>query len=151
MDNTDKKILNLLQQNAQLTYKQIAKEINLTPTPVFDRIKKLESQGIIDRYVTILNKENVGPSLTVFCQITLIKQTKTTSQDFEKEINNLIEVMECSFVSGSFDYLLKIVVKNMAAYHELHQGKLSAIAGVSLINSFFVMAETKSTTAIPIN
>jgi Lrp/AsnC family transcriptional regulator len=151
MDQIDKKILHLLQNNSRLTYKEVAKEINLTPTPVFDRIKKMESLGIIDRYVTILNKENIGPSLTVFCQVTLIKQTKEASRHFEESINQLVEVIECNFVSGSFDYLLKVFVKNMASYHELHQSKLSAIAGVSLINSYFVMAETKSTTALPIS
>jgi Lrp/AsnC family transcriptional regulator, leucine-responsive regulatory protein len=150
MDNTDKKILVLLQNNARLTYKEIAKEINLTPTPVFDRIKKMENLGIIDRYVTILNKENIGSTLTVFCQVTLIKQTKEASRHFEDQINVLAEVVECNFVSGSFDYLLKVIVRNMASYHELHQSKLSAIEGVSLINSYFVMAESKSTTALPL-
>ena len=150
MDATDKKILNLLQKNARLTYKEIAEQINLTQTPVYDRIKRMESEGVIEKYVVILDKHKVGTSLTVFSQVTLTKQTVEVSSIFDKTIENLPEVVECSFVSGSFDYLLKIIVKDMEEYHRFHQLKLSIIPGVSQINSYFVMSEVKSTTEIPI-
>lgn len=150
MDSTDKKILNLLQKNARLTYKEIAEQINLTQTPVYDRIKRMESDGVIEKYVVILNKQKVGNSLTVFSQVTLTKQTVEVSSIFDKTIENLPEVVECSFVSGSFDYLLKIIVSDMEEYHRFHQLKLSIIPGVSQINSYFVMSEVKSTTEIPI-
>jgi Lrp/AsnC family leucine-responsive transcriptional regulator len=109
MDKTDIKILNLLQKNARLTYKEIADKINLTQTPVFDRIKRLENSGIISKYVTILNRKKVGTDLTVFNQVTMIKQTLEISQKFEEAIAKLPEVVECHFVSGGFDYLLKII------------------------------------------
>lgn len=150
IDDTDKKILKLLQNNSQLTYKDIAEKINLSLTPVHDRIKRLEKAGIIEKYVSILNKKKLGKSLTVYSQVTLIKQTKEVSEIFDKEISKLPEVLECNFVSGSFDYLLKIIVPDMEAYHTFHQQKLSVINGVTLINSFFVMSEVKSTTEIPL-
>ena len=150
IDDIDKKILSLLQHNSTLTYKEIAQKINLSLSPVHDRIKRLESEGIIEKYVSILNKKLLGVGLTVYSQVTLIRQTREVSEVFDRAIQNLPEVVECNFVSGSFDYLLKIIVPNMEAYHNFHQMKLSAIEGVSLINSFFVMSEVKSTTEIPL-
>ncbi len=150
MDSTDKRILKLLQENARLTYKEIADSINLTQTPVFDRVKRMENEGIIEKYVTILNRKKLENSLMVYSQVTMVKQTIEISSQFEKAIALLPEVLECNFVSGGFDYLLKIVVPDMPSYHEFHQLKLSTIAGVSQINSYFVMAEIKNTTALPI-
>jgi Lrp/AsnC family transcriptional regulator len=149
LDDTDVQILKLIQSDSKLTYKEIAEKINLSLTPVHDRIKRMESEKIIEKYVGILNKKLLGVGLTVFSHVTLIKQTKSVSEVFDNAISQLPEVVECSFVSGSFDYLLKIIVPNMEAYHVFHQQKLSAIEGVSLINSFFVMSEVKSTTEIP--
>ena len=150
MDQTDIKILKLLQKNARLTYKEIADNINLTQTPVFDRIKRMENSGIIEKYVTILDRKKVGTSLTVFNQVTMIKQTLEISQKFDEAIAKLPEVVECHFVSGGFDYLLKIIVPDMDTYHKFHQLKLSIIPGVTLINSYFVMSEIKNTTEIPL-
>jgi Lrp/AsnC family transcriptional regulator, leucine-responsive regulatory protein len=148
IDEIDKKILMLLQHNSTLTYKEIAQKINLSLSPVHDRIKRLEQEGVVEKYVGILNKKMLGVGLTVFSQITLIRQTREVSQIFDIAIKQLPEVVECNFVSGSFDYLLKIIVADMEAYHNFHQMKLSTIEGVSLINSFFVMSEVKSTTEI---
>jgi Lrp/AsnC family transcriptional regulator len=148
IDDIDKKILLLLQHDSTLTYKEIAKKINLSLSPVHDRIKRLEQEGVVERYVGIINKKMLGVGLTVFSQVTLIRQTREVSQIFDIAIKQLPEVVECNFVSGSFDYLLKIIVADMEAYHNFHQMKLSTIEGVSLINSFFVMSEVKSTTEI---
>lgn len=150
MDQIDKQILRLIQHNSQLTYKEIAEKIKLSLTPVHDRIKKMEASGVIDRYVALVNKKAVGRNLIVYCQVTLIKQTKEVADEFNRIIKELNQVQECHFVSGSFDYLLKIIVPDMEAYHEFHQQKLSIIPGVSLINSFFVMSEVKSTTELPL-
>jgi Lrp/AsnC family transcriptional regulator len=148
IDEIDKKILMLLQHNSTLTFKEIAQKINLSLSPVHDRIKRLEQEGVVEKYVGILNKKMLGVGLTVFSQVTLIRQTREVSQIFDIAIKQLPEVVECNFVSGSFDYLLKIIVADMEAYHNFHQMKLSTIEGVSLINSFFVMSEVKSTTEI---
>lgn len=150
LDETDKKILRLLQGNAHLTLKDIANQINLSLTPVHDRVKRLEKEGVIDRYVTIVNKKKIGQNLTVFCQVTLVKQTFDISESFNEAIRNMPEVIECDFVSGSFDYLLKVVLPDMESYHHFHQKKLSVLPEVTLIHSFFIISEVKSTTVLPI-
>lgn len=150
IDETDKKILRLLQQNAHLTLKDIANQINLSLTPVHDRVKRLEKDGYIEKYATILNKKKLGNNITVYCQVTLVKQTIDLSGAFSAAIMNFPEVVECNFVSGSFDYLLKIVLADMESYHQFHQKKLSVLPEVALISSIFVLSEVKSTTVLPI-
>ncbi|MBP6182509.1 Lrp/AsnC family transcriptional regulator [Flavobacterium sp.] len=150
LDETDKKILRLLQEDAHLTLKDIANQINLSLTPVHDRVKRLEKEGIIEKYVSILNKKKLGKNLTVYCQVTLVKQNYDISEGFNQAILNMPEVVECNFVSGNFDYMLKIVLADMESYHYFHQKKLSVLPEVSLINSFFIISEVKSTTVLPI-
>jgi Lrp/AsnC family transcriptional regulator len=150
LDETDQKILELLQKDAQRTLKDMAKKINLSLTPVHDRVKRLEKEGYIEQYVALLNKKKVGNNLTVYCQVTLQKQTIDLSQAFNAAILLLPEVVECSFVSGNFDYLLKIVLPDMERFHDFYQKKLSALPQVALINSFFIIREVKDTTAVPI-
>jgi len=150
LDETDKKILRLLQVDAHLTLKDMAGKINLSLTPVHDRVKRLEKEGIIEKYVSILNKKKLGKNLTVYCQVTLVKQTHDVSEGFNESIRNMPEVMECDFVSGTFDYMLKVVLPDMESYHHFHQKKLSVLPEVSLINSFFIISEVKSTTVLPI-
>lgn len=151
IDETDKKILRLLQTDAHLTLKDIAAKINLSLTPVHDRVKRLEKEGYIEKYATILNKRMTGNHLTVYCQVTLVKQTNDLSGAFNQAILNFPEVIECNFVSGSFDYMLKVVLPDMESYYVFHQQKLSVLPAVALINSFFVISEVKSTTALPIH
>lgn len=150
LDETDKKILRLLQEDAHLTLKDIASKINLSLTPVHDRVKRLEKEGIIEKYVSILNKKKLGKNLTVYCQVTLVKQTHNISEGFNQSIMDMPEVLECDFVSGTFDYMLKVVLPDMESYHHFHQKKLSVLPEVSLINSFFIISEVKSTTVLPI-
>lgn len=150
LDETDKKILRLLQVDAHLTLKDIAGKINLSLTPVHDRVKRLEKEGIIEKYVSVLNKKKLGMNLTVYCQVTLVKQTHDISERFNESILNMPEVLECDFVSGTFDYMLKVVLPDMESYHHFHQKKLSVLPEVSLINSFFIISEVKSTTVLPI-
>lgn len=151
IDETDKKILRLLQNDAHLTLKDIANQINLSLTPVHDRVKRLEKEGYIEKYATLLNKKKLGNHITVYCQVTLVKQTKDLSGAFNAAIQNFQEVVECNFVSGSFDYILKVVLPDMESYHNFHQKKLSVLPEVALINSIFVISEVKNTTVLPIN
>ncbi len=150
LDETDKRILRLLQKDAHYKLKDIAAKINLSLTPVHDRVKRLEREGIIDKYVTVLNKKKLGKNLTVYCQVTLVKQNYDISVVFNQAILNMPEVVECNFISGSFDYLLKIVLEDMESYHHFHQKKLSVLPEVSLINSFFIISEVKNTTILPL-
>lgn len=150
LDETDKRILRLLQQDAHYKLKDIANKINLSLTPVHDRVKRLEKEGIIEKYVTLLNKKKMGKHLTVYCQVTLIKQNYDISEVFNQAIMNMPEVVECNFISGNFDYLLKIVLEDMESYHHFHQKKLSVLPEVSLINSFFIISEVKNITVLPV-
>ena len=150
LDATDLRILQLLQENAQFTLKEISQKINLSMTPTHDRIKRLEQEKVIDRYVTILNKKMLGNPMMVYCNITLDKQQKNHFEEFEAAIIQFPEVIECSVISGSFDYLLKVIVKDMNAYNEFYQKKLSDLQSVAHISSSFVMSEVKSTTVIPL-
>ena len=150
LDATDIRILQLLQENAQLTLKEISQKINLSMTPTHDRIKRLEQENVIDKYVTILNKKMLGNPMMVYCNITLDKQQKNHFEEFEQAIKQFPEVIECSVISGSFDYLLKVIVKDMNAYNEFYQKKLSDLQSVAHISSSFVMSEVKSTTVIPL-
>jgi Lrp/AsnC family transcriptional regulator, leucine-responsive regulatory protein len=148
LDALDLKILGLLQKNGSLNIKDIAEKVNLSVSPTHERIKKLEGGGFIDKKVWVLNKKKLGLNLIVYSQVTLVKQTREMSEKFTAAVKKMPEVLECSFVSGSFDYLLKIVVSDMDAYHTFHQLKLSDIEGVSLINSIFVLTEVKNTTEL---
>lgn len=150
LDETDKKILRLLQTNAQFTLKDIANSINLSLTPVHDRVKRLEKEGFIEKYATILNKKKTGNNLTVYCHVTLVKQTIDLSGAFNEAILNFPEVVECNFISGSFDYMLKVVLPDMENYYHFHQQKLSVLPSVALISSFFVISEVKNTTELPV-
>ena len=151
LDKTDRAILALLQQNARLTIQEIGQQINLSKTPVHERIKRLEREGIIDRYVAILNKKKVGNLLMVYCQVTLDRQTRDAFALFDESVRELPEVLECNRVSGTFDYLLKIVSRDMETYNRFHQEQLSVIPGALHISSFFVMAEVKNSTVVPLD
>ncbi|AQG79305.1 Lrp/AsnC family transcriptional regulator [Spirosoma montaniterrae] len=150
LDKTDRQILRLLQEDAQLTIQEIGQRINLSKTPVHERIKRLEREGIIERYVTIIDRKKLGNLLTVYCQVTLDKQTRDSFADFDAAIRELPEVLECNRVSGTFDYLLKIVSRDMETYNRFYQERLSVIPSALHISSFFVMAEIKNTTVVPV-
>jgi Lrp/AsnC family transcriptional regulator, leucine-responsive regulatory protein len=150
LDKTDITILTLLQENAHLTIKEISAAVNISLTPVHERIKKMQNEGIIDKYVTLINKKKLDKSLIVYCNITLNKQAADDFKVFNEAIQLLPEVVECSVVSGAFDYILKVILADMDAYYAFHQSKLATINCVAQINSFFVMNEVKYTTAIPL-
>ncbi|MGF7217432.1 Lrp/AsnC family transcriptional regulator [Spirosoma lacussanchae] len=150
LDKTDRRILNLIQTNARLTIQEIGQQINLSKTPVHERIKRLEREGVIAQYVTLIDKKKVGNSLMVYCQVTLDKQTRDTFAGFDTAVRDLPEVLECNRVSGTFDYLLKIVSRDMEAYNRFYQERLSVIPGMLHISSFFVMDEVKNSTVIPV-
>ena len=146
LDATDKKILNLLQQNSKANIKEIALKIGLTQTPTYERIKRLEKDGVIKNYIAVLDKEKVGFTIEVFCQVTLLVHSKDMITRFENAINKLDEVMECFHVAGNYDYLLKIIVKDMNCYQAFLKNKLSVLDSVANVQSTFVMSSTKDST-----
>ena len=148
LDLTDKKILNLLQQNSKANIKEIALKIGLTQTPTYERIKRLEKAGVIKNYIAVLDKEKVGYTIEVFCQVTLLVHSKEMITRFENAINKLDEVMECFHVAGNYDYLLKIIVKDMNSYQAFLKNKLSVLDSVANVQSTFVMSSTKDSAGL---
>lgn len=148
LDSIDKKLINLLQEDSKQTTKQLSLQLNLSVTAVYERIKKLENQKVIEKYVAIINKNKIEKSFLVFCHIKLIQHTKEHVTTFEREVLKLEEVSECFHVSGEYDYILKIYVKNMDAYRNFMVTKLTAIKYIGSTHSTFAIEEVKNTTTI---
>jgi Lrp/AsnC family leucine-responsive transcriptional regulator len=148
LDNIDKKLINLLQEDSKQTTKQLSLQLNLSVTAVYERVKKLEHQKIIERYVAIINKNKIEKSFLVFCHIKLIQHSKEHLTTFEREVLKLEEVSECFHVSGDYDYILKVYVKDMDAYRDFVVTKLTAIKYIGSTHSTFVIEQVKNTTAI---
>ncbi len=147
-DATDKKLLEFLQTDSKQTNKALSNKLNLSVTAVYERIKKLEKEGFVNKYVALVNKEQVDKSFVAFCHIKLIQHTQDYVMKFEKEVANLTEVLECYHISGDYDYLLKVIVKDMVAFREFMVKKLTSINHIGSTHSMFVINEVKHTTAI---
>ena len=150
LDQIDLKILRTLQKNAKLTTKELAEAVNLTPTPVFERQKRLEKQGYIKKYVTVLDPDKLNQSLMVICMVKLQQINNSIAQRFTAEINKLPEVIECYNTSGNYDYMLKVRSSDMKHYQEFILNKLGVIENVGSIESTFVMSEVKQNNGINI-
>jgi Lrp/AsnC family leucine-responsive transcriptional regulator len=145
LDATDKKLLNLLQKDATLTNKQLAAELNLTVTPVYERIKKLKKSGVIKSISAKIDRKKIGKPLMVFCEVSIKDHRKENLQKFETEVLELEEVVECYHVSGGNDYMLKVLESSMEEYRDFLINKLAKITNVSNVNSLFVMHDLKET------
>jgi len=150
LDNIDNQLLRFLQQDCKQTNKELSSKLNLSVTAVYERIKKLEREGIIKRYVSVLDKEKVGLGFVVFCQIKLAQHSREFLTKFEAEVIKLEEVLECFHVSGEYDYLLKVLVKDMAHFRSFMVSKLTTIQHIGSTQSSFTISEVKNDTAITI-
>jgi Lrp/AsnC family leucine-responsive transcriptional regulator len=146
MDATDKKLLTLLQQDSKKTTKELAVKLHLSVTAVYERIRKLEREGIINHYVALLNRNKINKGFVVFCHLKLIQHSKEFISIFEQEVVKLDEVLECFHVSGDYDYILKICVKNMEEYREFMVTKLTTLKHIGSTHSTFMIGEVKNTT-----
>ena len=150
LDETDLQILKTLQRNAKLTTKELAEAVHLTPTPVFERQKRLERQGYIRKYVAIIDPEKMGLGLLVFCKVKLQQINHEKADAFVRRIMRIPEVTECYNTSGAYDYLLKVRAQGMKQYQEFVLNKLGDIDNISAIESTFVMSEVKQSYGINI-
>jgi Lrp/AsnC family leucine-responsive transcriptional regulator len=150
LDPIDKKLLVLLQTDSKKTTKELSLKLNLSVTAVYERVKKLEREGVIDKYVALLNKSEVDKGFVVFCHLKLIQHSQEFLTKFESEVVKLSEVLECFHVSGDYDYILKIVVKDMAAYREFLVSKLTTLQHIGSTQSTFMISEVKNTTVVAI-
>lgn len=148
MDDTDKILLNLLQNNAKLTAKQLSMELHLSVTAVFERVKKLEKNGFIDKYVALLDKAKVKKDFLVLCHIKLDQHRKEYITQFEKEIVLFPEILECFHVSGDYDYIVKICVQDIMEYREFMVTKLTSLKHIASTQSSFSIKVVKNETGI---
>jgi Lrp/AsnC family transcriptional regulator, leucine-responsive regulatory protein len=151
LDNIDLHILKFLQDDALMTNKEIASRLNMTTTPIHERIKRLEREGVIEKYTAILNKSKLGKSLVVIVDVTLKEHAAVFLEQFEKDVLLLSEVVECYCVSGGSDFLLKVLVKDMDEYRHFILHKLATLANIGNAQSRFVVNEIKSQTPVPIS
>lgn len=150
LDATDKKLLQFLQEDSKQTTKELSLKLNLSVTAVYERIKKLEREEIISKYVVLLNRNKIQKGFVVFCHLKLMQHTKEFISQFEKEVVQLNEVLECFHVSGDYDYILKICVENMEEYREFMVTKLTTLQHIGSTHSTFMIGEVKNTTVFSI-
>lgn len=143
LDAIDLKILRLLQEDARLTTKELAGRVNLSTTPVFERLKRLEREGFIKKYVAVLDAEKLDLGFEVFCSVKLKQMTRDVAREFTRVIRDIPQVAECYNISGEYDYLLKIRARNMKDYNDFIINVLGTIDAIGSIQSSFVMDEIK--------
>jgi Lrp/AsnC family leucine-responsive transcriptional regulator len=147
LDHYDLRILQLLQHDARLTNKEIADKIGKSVSPVYERIRKLEDEGVIRQYVAVLDKKKIDKSLTAYTHVQLKEHADHMMKSFEKEVTRIPEVMECYHMTGQYDYLLKVASKDMDEYYSFIISKIAKLPNVGTVQSFFVLFEAKKETA----
>jgi DNA-binding Lrp family transcriptional regulator len=150
LDNFDKKLLSALQKDGRISNVELAEAINLSESACLRRVRALEEKGFIDRFVALLDQKRVGLTDTVFVHIVLKREEKSELLAFEKAIKEIPEILECYLMTGEFDYLLHIVVANMADFERLHNDSLTQLPGVSRVNSSFAIRTVQKTTQLPL-
>lgn len=150
LDRTDVAILNLMQENSRTTNADLARAVNLSPTPCFNRVRAMEEMGVIRKQVTLLEPAVLGLNVNVFIQVSLEKQVEDALSYFERAINERPEVMECYLMTGDADYLLRVLVPDIRALEHFILDHLTKIRGVSNIRSSFALKQVRYKTALPL-
>jgi len=150
LDRTDLKILRLLQRNARMTNADLARSVNLSPTPCLERVRRLEAEGYILDYVTLLNPQKLGAGVISFIQVLLDRTNPDVFKRFKEQVTLCPEVMECHMVAGGFDYLLKVRTKSMLEYRDFLGETLARMSDIKQTHTYVVMEEVKATHAITV-
>lgn len=150
LDQTDRKILEILQSNAKITNALLSKEIGLSPAPTLERVKKLENAGLIRSYHAQLDTEKVGLGVTTFVQVSLIGHKKSYIDAFVEKIKNIEEIIECHHITGSGDFLLKIISRDIASYQKLMLERVSDIEEIDSMQSMVILSTFKNSKVLPI-
>ena len=149
LDSSDRKLLTFLQENAKTNIGKLCSALNLSKTPVYKRIQRMENEGIVDRYVAVLNPNHLV-GMVVFCTVSLENQRLETIKLFGEAIQEIPEVMECYLMGGASDFLLKVSVRDLEHYHEFSSSQLATIENVAQIKSLFVLDVVKNSSVLPI-
>ncbi|MEH6549241.1 MAG: Lrp/AsnC family transcriptional regulator [Pseudomonadales bacterium] len=150
LDNTDYKILHQLQNEARMTNAELAEKVGISPSPCLRRVRLLENKGVIKRYVAIVDAPSVGLPISIFVNVTLQRQDRKALATFENQLSKYPEVMECYLMTGSYDYLLRIVVPSLEAYERFLADQLTRVAGVANIQSSFALKQLLYRTELPL-
>ena len=151
LDETDRKILRILQRNSDLTVKELAAKLHLSTSPTFERQKRLERDGYIERYMAVLNPRKVGNGIMLLCNIRLKQHSQELIQEFMDVVQNLEEITECYNTSGDYDFLIKVYAHDMKSYQQFMLNTLGTINCIGSLHSIFVIDETKNTHGVPIS
>ncbi len=149
-DTLDRRILDIIQDDARIANAELASRVGLSPSPCWRRVRALESGGVIRKYVTLLEPEAIGLPVNVFAMVTLEKQVEKRLEHFEKAALARPEVMEAYLMTGEFDYLLRVVVPDIAAYQRFLLDHLTRIEGIASIKSSFALKQVQYKTALPL-
>lgn len=150
IDEIDCKILGLLQKNGRITVKEMAAQLGLSPTPVFERTKKLERAGIISHYAAILNPDKIGKKLYAFAHISLKDHSKALVEKFAAQITKIPEVLECHYVTGDSDFILKILLNDMEKYREFIMNSLFEMDNIAKVETFLSLSVLKNSKVIEV-
>ena len=150
LDRYDKMILAALQRDGRISNVQLAQEVSLSESATLRRVRALEEEGLIDRYAALLNQNKAGLPGNVFVQIGLHREVESDLSTFEEAVRNVPEVMECYLMTGEFDYLLRVVVADMADFERIHKESLTRLPGVARVNSSFGIRTVQRKTELPL-
>ena len=150
LDQIDRKVLEILQTNAKITNAQLSKEIGLSPAPTLERVKKLETSGIIKSYHAQLDREKVGLGVTTFVMVTLVGHKKQVTELFVEKVNSIPEIIECHHITGSGDFLLKVIAKDIASYQVLMLEVINEIEEVASTQTMVILSTFKESKVLPI-
>lgn len=150
LDKTDFKILKILQENGRITNLQLSSEVGLSPAPTLERVKKLENAGLIKSYHAQLNPESLGIGIKALVSVSLSKQTDEAIAEFKSKLNQIPEIVECYQITGAFDYIFKIMVKDIAAFERVIAEKLSKIEQIRQMQTSVILSTTKESKVIPL-
>lgn len=150
LDATDLMLLDLLQRDSRLTIKQLAAKVHLSTTPVFERVKRLEREGFIERYAAVLNADKIDRGFAAFCNVRLKQHTMEYSSRFMTAVQRIPEIVECYNISGDYDFMLKVYVANMHQYQEFVISILGELDCIGSVSSSFVLGVVKNTHQLPL-
>ena len=149
-DKFDKAILSVVQQDGRITNQNLAKQVNLSTAPCWRRLNKLENQGIVEGYVALLNRESLGLSVMVYIHVSLNDHNADTVKIFDRFVEDSTNILECYSVSGEYDYLIRVIAKDVTALEFFLMQKLLKLKSVRSANTSFVLKQKKYTTALPV-
>jgi len=151
IDYIDAQLLNMLQQNGKATIKELAETLGMTSTPIFERVKKLEQSGIIDHYAAVLNPDQLGKKLYAFAHISLKDHSKILVQEFTSQIIEIPQVLECHYVTGDSDFILKILLDDMEGYREFVMDSLFEMSNIAKVETYLSLSLSKQSFVIPVD